>query len=458
MWKINKPKRINNKGFSLVEVLISIVILVIIMVPLMSNFIRSMQMNKKSETYQTQSNLATSVMEGLKAYSIEEIIQMFNEPKELFKIIPPDDIDSITQLLLNSENKYISGTSSEQTTCYFAIHGVEAGGSAYDVFIKIDPTPYDKEVDVDGNMEGILNNYLMPRLINLDEKANGILFSNGSNVQSLRQKKNEETNEDILIDNIIEKLDENVLESLVQQGTLFAETTLHQSSLYQDYINAKNQWENDCEEAIMKGEPIPTPGPSSIEPTITNSNSVLHLLQYTQKNNIKNMVTKNMKVTVSGKELLYEIEYVCDFNDGRWEEIRINHTIDQVEFTSTLENIYLAYKESIFHKTHPADKIYIMNNDTSNAINFFIANQGSTLHNPIVIDRQAGDLVAVYTDVGQYESYVDGVEVVEEYPGLIKTYDLNRIFDLTIDICKSETDQDNRYSEVNYTLKSTKER
>lgn len=48
--------RLNNRGFSLVELLISIAVLVIIMVPLMGNFIRSMQINKKSERYQIQSN------------------------------------------------------------------------------------------------------------------------------------------------------------------------------------------------------------------------------------------------------------------------------------------------------------------------------------------------------------------------------------------------------------------
>lgn len=437
------------------EILISIVILVIVMLPLMSNFIRSMQMNKKSEIYQTQSNLAASIMEELKAYSIEEVIQTFNEPKELFKIIPADSVDSITQLVLDPENKYVPGTSSEQATCYFAIHGALAGSSAYDVFIKIDATPYDKDIIIDGNTESILNNYLLPELINLDEKANGILFSDGSNVQSLIRKRNAENNEDIPVEDILVNLDQNVLDLLVEQGTLFAETSLHQSPKYLAYINERNQWENDCEEAIMRGEP--TPAPSFTEPTISDPD--LDLLKYTNEDDIKRMVTKNMRVTVSDKNLQYEIEYVCDFNDGIWKEIRMTHNIDQIEYSSTLENIYLAYVQSIFHETHPADKIYIKNNYISNSISFFVADQGNIiLHYPITIDRQAGDSIAIHTDVNQYETFVDGVEVVEEYPGLIKTYELNRIFDITIDISKAETDQDNRYKEVYYSLKSTKER
>lgn len=454
MWKNNKPKKINNEGFSLVEVLISIIILVIIMVPLMSNFIRSMEMNKKSETYQSQSNLAASVMEGLKVYSIEEIIQMFNEPKELFQIIPPDHIGGISQLILNSENEYLPGTSGEQTTCYFAIHRALAGGSAYDVFIKIDPIPYDKEANLDGNTEGILNNYLMPELINLDEKANGILFSNGSNVEKLKLKRDADRDNDIPMDDILDNLDRNVLELLVNQGTLFANTTLGNSTLYQDYLYEKDLWENIADEE----EPAAPP----IEPTIQNTDLVLDLLKFTDQDRIKEVVTKKMKVTVSDKHLLYEIEYVCDFDDPRWEEIRISHKIDDIIFTSTLENIYLAYEESIFHESHPADKIYIMNNDTSNSINFFVANQGNNvLFNPIVIDSidgQAGDSIDVYTDIEQYESYVDGVEVVKEYSGLIKTYDLDRIFDISVDICKYESEQANRYGEVYYSLKSTKER
>ncbi|NLJ95541.1 MAG: hypothetical protein GX321_00180 [Clostridiales bacterium] len=412
-------------------------------------------MNKKSQIYQNQSNLAASIMEGLKTYSIEEIIQTFNEPKELFKILPPSTVDSITQLILDSDNKYIPGTSSEQTTCYFAIHGIRASGSAYDVLIRIDASPYDKDIIVDGNVESILNNYLLPELINLDEKANGILFSNGNNVQNLIRKKKAENNDDIPVEDIQDNLDQNVLDLIVQQGTLFAETTLLQTPKYLNYINERNQWENDCEEAIMRGEP--TPAPTFVEPTISDPD--LDLLKYTREDDIKKMVTKNMKVTVSDKELQYEIEYICDFNDGRWEEIRISHNIDQIEFSTTLENVYLAYEESIFHERHLADKIFIRNKDITKPVNFFVADQGNIiLHYPIVIDRQDGDSIAVHTDVSQYEPYVEGVEVVEEYPELIRTYDLNRIFDITIDICKAEREQDNRYKEVYYSLKSTKER
>jgi type II secretory pathway pseudopilin PulG len=45
-----------------VELIISIAILAIVMIPIMGNFFRSMQLNKKAEDLQVQSNLASNIM------------------------------------------------------------------------------------------------------------------------------------------------------------------------------------------------------------------------------------------------------------------------------------------------------------------------------------------------------------------------------------------------------------
>lgn len=424
-------KKLDDKGFSLVELIISIAILVIIMVPLMSNFIRSMQMNKKAEKYQTQSNLAASVMEGLKASTIKEIINEFNGPKGSFDIIP-NDIDDIMRLELIAPNEYKkkeTGIYDEQATDYYAIHGVIAGGSAYDVFIRLDAATETYKTEVND-----LNNYPMPEIINLDEEANGLLFSDGSSVYK--------TNES--------DPDGMALEAFLQQGKDYADASLYSSQAYLDYQNAYNQWLDACDEAAMKGI---SPPPAPIEPTLESEGLDI----YTDEDNIKKHVTKNMIITVNDTTVSYEIKYICNC----WTPIEISHNIDQVKYASTVENIYLFYKQSVFQsalnpgENTSADIVHIYNTEAENKVNFFLADQNNTMLNPVTIERPTDDSIKVFTNVLSYET---NTGILPINPALVNTYELNRIFDITIDICKAETEHSNRYKEVYYTLKSTKER
>ncbi len=423
-------KRLNNRGFSLVELLISIAILVIIMLPLMNNFIQSMKMNKRAEKYQVQSTLAASIMEGIKASTTREIIDAFNNPKEDFDIIPNSLVD-ITRLELLATDVYEeSNSDKEQTTCYFAIHGVVEGGSAYDAFIELDGSAYKAETDG-------LNNYPMPEIINLDAQANGLLFSDGHSIYNPS----------------LSDSDQLALDAFTLQGQAYAEASYYLSPEFLQYIDNMTIWENEREEANMKGEPIPPKDFS--EPTLTD----LGLDVYTKPNEIKKYVTKNIRITVNDNNISYEIEYLCDW----WAPIIITHSIDQVDYASAVENVYLFYNQSVFQEAHNfgdgfyADNIYISNDDIANKINFFVAEQNSSTYN-VRIYRPDDDSIAVFTDASSYEAYAGSTEDTNVNSNIIKTYELNRIFDITIKICKQETDPSNRYKEVYYTLKSTKER
>ena len=62
----------SNKGFTLVEVLVAILVLSIILVPLLSAFVVSANTNAKARRTLRATTLAQNVMEELKAYSLEE--------------------------------------------------------------------------------------------------------------------------------------------------------------------------------------------------------------------------------------------------------------------------------------------------------------------------------------------------------------------------------------------------
>ena len=72
------PKKIpskNNNGFSMVEVLIAIAIFAILLIPIVSGIIRSMNRTTDAKTLQYRNEFAENVMEYVKEESLENILR-----------------------------------------------------------------------------------------------------------------------------------------------------------------------------------------------------------------------------------------------------------------------------------------------------------------------------------------------------------------------------------------------
>lgn len=461
--KGRRPREhVNNKGFSLVEMLISLAILGIILVPLMGNFIRSMRLNKKSESIQVQSNLAASVMEGLKAFSIEDIINMFHQPKNPNSIdLIPNKIDGVGWLDKGTDTDYIEFIPGDEEdlykleTYYFVIHEVEAGDSSYDVLIRLDAIPY-QDISNEEAEDIQWNDYLMPEMIKLNSDLL-FLFSDASSPYGASE----------------DSLDERALLSFEYQGREYAKSLVLKSDEYRNYLNSYDKWRMEYEVALSKNEPLPPEPRFDMDAAIEN-------YEFTNPDKIKQHVKKNMKVKINtinnddgsiNNLIRYEIEYECEGWSYEGKSISpmsaIIEPVGEYKYGNTLENIYLFYDQSIFHVAHgeglfTADRIHLYN-ETMNEFNFFLANQEDiewevTFKNPVYFHRKSGDLISIFTniDTNDFVSYIDGREDNTVNLQLIKTYKLNRIFDITIDIYKS--DSSNRYEELLYTLSSTKER
>ena len=78
MNKKNHIRGKQNKGFTLVEVLIAITILAIIVAPLLHAFVTASRTNAKAKQLMKATTLAQNVMEETKANSLEEIARQFN--------------------------------------------------------------------------------------------------------------------------------------------------------------------------------------------------------------------------------------------------------------------------------------------------------------------------------------------------------------------------------------------
>lgn len=73
-----RGRKLNNKGFSLVEVLVAMVILAIISVPILSSFSRAAKVNAKARRQENANVAASSVVEQFKSSSLNELKETFN--------------------------------------------------------------------------------------------------------------------------------------------------------------------------------------------------------------------------------------------------------------------------------------------------------------------------------------------------------------------------------------------
>lgn len=87
MTEADRRKLNKDAGFSLLELLIAVVILAIIVIPLLNLFLSSNRLNIKSRQTLRATTAAQDIMEGLKAYNIEEIKAQFDDPASGFYVI-----------------------------------------------------------------------------------------------------------------------------------------------------------------------------------------------------------------------------------------------------------------------------------------------------------------------------------------------------------------------------------
>ena len=80
----------SNKGFTLVEVLVAIVILAIIVVPLLSAFVVSARTNAKARQTMRATTLAQNIMEELKAHSLETSADNYNNQTDSYETVQDD--------------------------------------------------------------------------------------------------------------------------------------------------------------------------------------------------------------------------------------------------------------------------------------------------------------------------------------------------------------------------------
>lgn len=153
--QLNKRnKKTSDAGFSLVELLIAVTILAIIVIPLLHMFVTSTRINVKSRQTLRATTVAQDIMEGLKAYTLEEVSAQFEPPEGIsgsgyhypsdgFYIVNSSMIQGGVRDLTEDMDGHVEG----DEIYYFGIENLKLQGGEYDALIKLDASTYGEDKD-----------------------------------------------------------------------------------------------------------------------------------------------------------------------------------------------------------------------------------------------------------------------------------------------------------------------
>gem|GEM_PF-6645107 len=120
-------RKLNKSGFSLVEVIVTIAIVVVLIAPIMQNFIQSIKVNAKSQRLQDATALAQAVAESFKACTLDELVSAYGSYTE-------DSDGAIYFNYIGDRTTEIDGI----TYNYF----LGAADEMFFVSVKLDPNSY----------------------------------------------------------------------------------------------------------------------------------------------------------------------------------------------------------------------------------------------------------------------------------------------------------------------------
>ena len=158
MKKCEKGRKLNNRGMSLIEILVAIIILAVVTGPLLHSFVTAIKLNSKAKEQQRVITAAQSIMEGFKAYTLEELCMQFYQNQATVDPSPANggfyvvanaggvkEIDTMgnpyssISSVPDGEGTALVFTPSLGNKYAFSLENVDFEGQKYDAKVELEP-------------------------------------------------------------------------------------------------------------------------------------------------------------------------------------------------------------------------------------------------------------------------------------------------------------------------------
>lgn len=171
---LNSELNTDNKGFSIVELIVAVAILAAVFTPVLRSFTTAGITNAKAQTIQNGTSAAEKIMEEIKGSSIGEIYKEATDAPSPRK----DDIlflsgGDASDFL--SGGSYTSDSSDYDNPPYVVIYKnvTATQGKTYDIRVKIDAEPYDQA----GTDASNINGAALPQLYDIQDSKDHVVLS-----------------------------------------------------------------------------------------------------------------------------------------------------------------------------------------------------------------------------------------------------------------------------------------
>ncbi len=125
----------DDRGVTLVEIIVSIAILAIIVLPFLNAFVTATKTNVKAKNEMNATHLATNIMEGIEKNSMKTLAYQFNYPSEGFDVADGFNISDGSSAC---EPSLWNFRESDAHKYYFYMSGVQSGTKKYNALVTVD--------------------------------------------------------------------------------------------------------------------------------------------------------------------------------------------------------------------------------------------------------------------------------------------------------------------------------
>lgn len=134
--------RWNRKGFTLLEVLVSIAVIGVVFLPMLTFFSDSTAKNIQVKNIQRANTVGQSVVEEFRAYStIQTLVEKYANDETGNLVVTDKKYEKITPKTFNDDGSFNTNISGDHKY-YFVKQNIESDGKKYFAQIEVDPTAY----------------------------------------------------------------------------------------------------------------------------------------------------------------------------------------------------------------------------------------------------------------------------------------------------------------------------